>query len=200
MKKYAMVIDNVFTEYPVTEDLILQRGHPLAWYKPVVDVHVEAAAGVRQDVEEARLVVEGSVVTRYLTWRAYTLEELLRRFVNDGGEVVSIADIPMADIEYAKQLVSDHFEDKLEMRAKALGYQSLNNLLGRYSNSSIPSFKAEAQVFQTKLDAVWAELLTYFGKLSTGELPVPTTVAEIEAEVHTLDSFDETPSTPATED
>ena len=82
-------------------------------------------------------------------------------------------------------MASDYLTSKLVEFAATRGYGTANvdafTSLMTYVDSIIEKFKNEAIRGKNLRDQAWANMLGYFAKVQTGEVPVPTTIEEIDA-------------------
>lgn len=181
MKTYCRVLAGKVTEYPVSLSTIERRGHPVSWYRPTVLIEVKPEG--RNDVQYTEYTVGDSVVTVTRKYRSFTAEEVFVLFKQPDGSVKQIEEINPEDMSFACRLITDYFESKIDALGKARGYDSINNVLSRYMNSSIQTYKAEAEFIQRAIDTTWAQLEQYMMDLQTKQLPLPANMAQVEAAV-----------------
>ena len=193
---FGRVKNGEIIEFPVYRIHITNRSHPLSWYTPAIELPKPELPPF--SVYERHLEVKNGVIEISYTSRAYTLEELLSQLKkepnleNPGAEptVVSIADVDPAMVQRIYSLASDHLTTKLVEFAATRGYGTVNvdafTSLTTYKDSIVPKFKAEATRGLALRDQAWANMLTYFSQVATGAVPVPTTIAEVDALIPAL--------------
>lgn len=192
---FARVIDGQIVEYPVYRLHIVNRGHPVDWYTPVVE-SPKPELPPYSSYKQSLTVVGGTVVASYSVI-PQSLNEVLRGLVVQSTEAVEpglpsqatqpplITDVPPDTIAKVYDMVGDYVMDKLSAWAKTRKYGSFSNLTD-YRDSAIPKFQAEALRGIELRDTIWLTLIDYFTKVTTGQLPVPTSVSEIDALVPLL--------------
>ena len=124
--------------------------------------------------------------------RPLTLSEILRTFkvqnIKDpmaSVEAKPISEIDPATIQHVYSLAGDYISVKLDEFARTKQYKDFIHLTG-YRYSAIPSFAAEAMRGYTLRDQIWANLLGYFTEVTSGAVPVPTSIADIDAVIPSL--------------
>lgn len=170
-------------EYPVTLEVIQKRKHPLSWYTPTT-LNVEETLG-RADVQEVTHDIQHGVVVITKKHRPFILEELLASFNTPTGTPRPIGTISEGDIAFAVSLAGNYFENQLQRFVKEHGYDSIDSAIGRYSNSSNPTFRKEAEFVQRCLDETWEDLLTFFKRVKEGKIAVPVKIGDIERAMRT---------------
>lgn len=187
---FARVLDDKIIEFPVLRSHIVARGHPITMYVPVVDSPVEIP-DFHYDIESP--FYENGVVRINHEILPYSLQDMLSQIyaASFGADMLTSVpvyakDVRAGTLDYVISLVDALYEAKLDAFAKERGYNSLNNLLSRYSNSSNSSFKADAEHAQSVLDSTWEKLAALLETVSSGASPVPRSVSEIEAYVGEL--------------
>lgn len=188
---FGRVKNGTIVEFPVYRLHIKNRSHPLSWYTPVVELPKPELPAFH--CYERALEVKGSVIELSYTTRPYTLQELLGQLrklptgenPDEQPSVIPINEVDPATIQQVYGLVSNYLTDKLIAFAATRGYGSANvdsfTSLMTYSDSIIEKFKNEALRGKALRDQAWANMLGYFAKVTTGEVPVPTTMEEIDA-------------------
>jgi hypothetical protein len=189
---YAKVEGGVVVEFPVSVDTILARGHSVFQYHRVQFNNKPYFSPETSTLTQQFQVTGNRVIVAYIT-QDFSLQELLTSFKKSDGKAKFISDISPNAITVAKSLISNYIEGKISNLARQRGYVSLNNILGRYSNSNNPNYKAEAAYIQKCLDDSWANLEQYFTNIITNQAPVPTSMEEIDAVVGTF-SWDNMPA------
>lgn len=186
---YARVQGILVIEYPVTENIITERGHSLTTgpYYKVVQSEMPASNAF-EDVLYTNMAVDHTERLVKISYhvRKRDLDDILRgefsRSCVDGvWSPMDVTYIPSGIFDYFTKLVSKHMEDKLEAVVKE-HYTSMDTLLGRYSNSSNPVWRKEAEFIQKSLDKLWADMIAYFAELKEGKKPLPLKIEEIESQ------------------
>lgn len=182
---FARVADGKVVEYPVYRIHIKNRAHPLSFYTPVIKT--EAPAPDEFGTVDESLEVRSDAVHVVYTKRPLTLAEMLRTFqVQDPENPTApmaakpISEIDPATVQHVYNLAGDYVSEKLDEFARTKQYKDFIHLTG-YRYSAIPSFAAEAMRGYTLRDQIWANLLNYFTQVTTGAVPVPTSIADVDA-------------------
>lgn len=182
---FARVVDGKVVEYPVYRIHIKNRAHPLSFYTPVVKT--EAPAPDQFGTVDESLEVRPDAVHAVYTKRPLTLTEILRTFQVQNPEdpmapmtAKSISEIDPATVRHVYSLAGDYVSVKLDEFARTKRYNDFIHLTG-YRYSAIPSFAAEAMRGYTLRDQIWANLLNYFTQVTTGAVPVPTSIADVDS-------------------
>ena len=188
---FARVTDGKVVEYPVYRIHIRNRDHPLSYYHRVVD----AGAPTPDEfgtVDQTLEVHPDNTVHVVYTKRPLTLSEILRTFkvqnIKDpmaSAEAKPISEIDPATVQHVYSLAGDYISVKLDEFARTKQYKDFIHLTG-YRYSAIPSFAAEAMRGYTLRDQIWANLLGYFTEVTSGAVPVPTSIADIDAVIPNL--------------
>ena len=188
---FARVTDGKVVEYPVYRIHIRNRAHPLSYYHRVVD----AGAPTPDEfgtVDQTLEVHPDNTVHVVYTKRPLTLSEILRTFkvqnIKDpmaSVEAKPISEIDPATVQHVYSLAGDYISVKLDEFARTKQYKDFVHLTG-YRYSAIPSFAAEAMRGYTLRDQIWANLLGYFTEVTSGAVPVPTSIADIDAVIPNL--------------
>jgi hypothetical protein len=163
----------------------------LSYYHRVVD----AGAPTPDEfgtVDQTLEVHPDNTVHVVYTKRPLTLSEILRTFkvqnIEDpmaSVEAKPISEIDPATIQHVYSLAGDYISVKLDEFARTKQYNDFIHLTG-YRYSAIPSFAAEAMRGYTLRDQIWANLLVYFTEVTSGAVPVPTSIADIDAVIPNL--------------
>ena len=183
---FARVTDGKVVEYPVYRIHIRNRAHPLSYYHRVVD----AGAPIPDEfgtVDQTLEVHPDNTVHVVYTKRPLTLSEILRTFkvqnIKDpmaSVEAKPISEIDPATVQHVYNLAGDYISVKLDEFARTKQYNDFIHLTG-YRYSAIPSFAAEAVRGYTLRDQIWVNLLGYFTQVTSGAVPVPTSIADVDA-------------------
>lgn len=199
---FARIKDGQIVEFPVYRLHIKNRAHPLSWYTPVTE---EAKPELPPFHYHKRTVsLNNGAVTCTYTAIAFTLAELLAQLkpassglVGEEAPVPLVSELDPALVAHVYELASEYLTDKLVAFAKTRGYgtskvDAFTSLLS-YLTSGVAKFKAEAERGQMLRDTAWANLLGYFQQVTTGEVPVPTSIDSIEALIPAMRWPDEDP-------
>lgn len=198
---FARVIDGQIVEYPVFRLHIVNRGHPLDWYTPVVE-SPKPTLPPYSNYKPSLSVIGGTVVVTYSVV-PQSLGEILQGLAVPGentnplpGQPADkvaplITEISPDTVTKVYDLVGEYVMAKLDTWANTRKYTTFNTLLG-YRDSGIAKFKAEALRGNDLRDQIWAALTTYFDKVTTGQEPVPISTTPIDALVPPLLWPDET--------
>lgn len=190
---YARLVDGKVVEYPVYELHIVNRAQPFDWYTKV-------QFAPQPEVPEFYTLEEIITVTKDLAGVdavnvTYNVKPLslahilntLRKPSEDGGllgmpsnEPLAIADVPPATIKRVADLAAELSVSRLNAFVQTRSYDDVKSAVG-YVGSAIPNFAAEGKRAFDLRDQSWQALLAYMDKVTTGVLPVPITVEEIEA-------------------
>lgn len=188
---FARVTDGKVVEYPVYRIHIRNRAHPLSYYHRVVDAGPPTPDEFGT-VDQTLEVHPDNTVHVVYTKRPLTLSEILRTFkvqnIKDpmaSVEAKPISEIDPATIQHVYSLAGDYISVKLDEFARTKQYNDFIHLTG-YRYSAIPSFAAEAMRGYTLRDQIWANLLGYFTEVTSGAVPVPTSIADIDAVIPNL--------------
>lgn len=190
---FARVKDGKIVEFPVYYMHIRNRNHPVSRYTRVVEgpkPDVPKFHHLTQKVE----IIGRDVVVSYQavpTPLSAMLSTLLT--MNDEGELqaLPITEVEPETIEHIYTQVSDYIHDRLDEFARTRGYNSLDSLIGKYRDSAVPKFAAEAARGRELLDQTWANQLQYFEEILSGAVPVPTSIADINARIPEMTWADE---------
>lgn len=174
-------------EYPVYRLHIRNRAHPVSFYTPMVKGERPAPDAHGTVDETLEIAADRSHVTVVYTKRPMTLQEILQTFVVRNEEdplapptAVSITDVSPETVGYVHGLAGDYVSVKLDEFARSKQYKDFVHLTS-YRDSAIPNFAAEAIRGYTLRDQIWANLLQYFNQVLAGTVPVPTSIADIDA-------------------
>lgn len=183
---FARVVDGKVVEYPVYRIHIRNRAHPLSYYHRVVDTGAPTPDEFGT-VDQTLEVHPDNTVHVVYTKRPLTLAEMLRTFQVQNPEdplapmmAKPITEIDPATLQHFYNLAGDYVTEKLDEFARTKQYKDFIHLTG-YRYSAIPSFAAEAMRGYTLRDQIWANLLSYFTQVTSGAVPVPTSIADVDA-------------------
>lgn len=192
---FAMVRDGKVVEYPVYRLHIRNRAHPIEWYSRVTE-HEKPELPPFHYHETKIEMINGVVHVSYPA-TPYTLSQLLSQLKTESddpaqeSQPMSIGDVDPAMVQHLYGLTSNYVHAKLDEFAQTRGYNNLDSLLGKYTNSTIPKFAMEAARGRLLLDTAWTNLLTYFDGIMAGTTPVPTSMLDIDANLPPLTWEDE---------
>ena len=183
---FARVVDGKVVEYPVYRIHIRNRAHPLSYYHRVVDTGAPTPDEFGT-VDQTLEVHPDNTVHVVYTKRPLTLAEMLRTFQVQNPEdplapmtAKPITEIDPATMQHVYNLAGDYVTEKLDEFARTKQYKDFIHLTG-YRYSAIPSFAVEAMRGYTLRDQIWANLLSYFTQVTSGAVPVPTSIADVDA-------------------
>lgn len=182
--------EGVVLEYPVFALHIRNRAQPFDWYTQV-------EFDPKPEVPQFFSLCETITVSRSLTGvfhvkASYTLKaDSLASVLNTlrkpseipgtiSDEPLDFADVPPATVLRVSELATALAQSKLDGLAQTRNYDSINSAAS-YKGSKVARFGAEGQRAFDLRDDTYQALYTYIGKVQSGELPVPLTVEEIEA-------------------
>lgn len=186
---YGKVTNGVIVEFPVTVDIILNRGHN-------VNDYCLAVFSTEPNYNRACQKLQRKIVTRqgkiYVEFEIQprSLSEVLSSFKTKDG-VVDIKDVEFSLIVYTKSLLTNHAEESLDRLCNLRGYSSLNNALARYRDSSIEAFKKESDYLQACLDNAWKVLIAYQAEMMAGKAPLPTSIEDLDAVLNIPKNWDD---------
>jgi hypothetical protein len=191
---FARVQNGKIIEFPVYRLHIRNRAHPIEWYTRC-EVLAKAELPRFHRHETKVEYVDGKVIVSYPVVEI-PLGELLASLIvhsedpihDPMQEVVAkpITEIDAETVQHIYNKVSDYIHARLDDFARTRGYNSLDSLIGKYTGSAIPQFAAEANRAHYLLDTAWANLLQYFQQITTGAVPVPTSLQDIESRMPAL--------------
>lgn len=193
---YARVEDGEVTEYPVKLEQILNRNHPMHWYLPTKELQVEntnlpfTALSMQFEVKKGYVEISYKRVQKPFSM-------ILKSFGQE-GRVKYITSLTPSEVETLKKLTIEYIEDYIETLAKSLGYDSLDNLLGRYRNSTVVKYRREAEEVQKVLDESWKRLEYYFINLQEEQEALPSSIDELNHRIGlpSIETFMKTPEEP----
>lgn len=183
---FALFQNGQVVEYPVTLETIQKRGHSVTSYTRVTRRMAMPASDPLFEKLKFKLVQtslsEASI--------EYTVEPLsldvvlfnLNHRQDDEGQLVPFqpSSLSVEQVEKLSKLVTDHGEALVNALAKEKSYDSFDNAISRYSNSTNPSFKADALFLQRALDTTWANLINYMEEIQQGTKTLAWSVSEID--------------------
>lgn len=185
---FAKVVNGVITEFPVYRSYIGNRGEPTDWYIRVEDLPKPTDVPRFHYLAQNVYFKDGRVFREFVVTPTSLKDLLASLVVKSSDGVAKAADIHSLDAETIQRvynLVSDYVTQKFSDWAKTRGYgigatDSFVSL-STYAFSANTKLQGEAKQALALRDTAWANLLAYFGDVSTGTKPVPMTLAEIDA-------------------
>lgn len=187
MRTFAYVVDGKILEYPVYEEHIINRFHPIELYTPVVEGFKKELPAYSRYKEI--LTYANNQVTVNYEIIPYTLQELLYVANNN----YNLADGPMGVTVKASQLdkalllalittAKEYGQAKLDEFAKTSPYMfnSADTCIS-YANSTIPEWKDAALRMIEIRDRLWSALNKELQAYLSDEKPIPTSIDQIAA-------------------
>lgn len=195
---FARIVEGEIVEFPVYRVHIRNRAHPISWYVPVVELpKPELPAFCYYN---RSLVVKETYVEASFTVASFNLGELLTQLkrgvgVNPGADLenILITDVEPATIQRVYILGGEYITNLLSAFAQTRFYDSIGNLTD-YRDSSFPKFQVEGMRGFVLRDRMWQAMITFFTGVVTGVIPVPTSIAEVDAILPELTWEDEVPA------
>lgn len=188
---FARVKDGEIVEFPVYRIHIVNRGHPFHWYTPVYEETKPELPPFHRHVHSFEIMTS-HVLMKWST-KPYTLAELLSQLkprpdpMNPTEEpaIPLISELDPALVQHIHAMTSDYVTSKLSEFAATRGYGTATidpfaSLIG-YKDSTIPKFASEAARGLLLRDQAWVNTMQYFDQLVQGQVPVPTSITEIDA-------------------
>lgn len=103
-------------------------------------------------------------------YREYSVVDLPQEIVNDNLS---------EHMNRQKATFLQTAQKKLDDFAKERGYDDIKSAVG-YAASTIPSFRAEAEICIRKRDEMWSALYAVLEKVQSNQIPIPKDFTEIE--------------------
>lgn len=194
-KVYARLEDGELKEYPVLGLHIKNRGQPVDWYVEVQFAdkpEVPPFHNLEEIVTPSRDL--GGKLRVNVTYRVTptSLQDILNTLRQPGSipgmpgdQPLPISEIPIATVQRVAYLATVLAQEKLDAFAATENYDGLLSAVS-YRGSSVAKFDAEGHRAFALRDQMWLSLYDYLGKVQSGQVPVPLTVAEIEAQFPAL--------------
>lgn len=185
MKTFAHVADGQVIEYPVFEEHIVNRAHPMAWY-------TECVYGPKPEIppfsylKETMRVADGKVYVTY-TVETQNLTNLLssarsRADLKSSGEEVTFAKLPTDFITRINTLIKIEVQALLDKFAAEREYSDMAALVG-YKDSTVAEWSLDAVKGIMLRDQVEVALYNYMKEVAAGTKPFPTSIEEIVKEL-----------------
>ncbi len=179
-KIFALVTDNVITQFPLTEDDISTIDIPTnnylqCFYEELPDYDEEL-----QYLIQVPILVYGQVIVKYKV-KTYTLNEKLAACLaaypttqtdESGNPWINLLAVPQVTFLAVIKLVKDHVQKRLDTFAQTKGYDDCKSVVG-YQFSTITAWAADAERAVALRDTSWTNLYTYLDNLQNGlALPI----------------------------
>lgn len=181
-KVYARVINNVITEFPVLEDHIKSRNHPINWYTLCTET-IRPKISEFQYLTDEPHVLNGGVTIEYKVHDfdlQYLLNKVADKDQNTGKLTAKV--VGLIDRKYIEQIKTkaiEHAQIKLDNFARARGYYNAESAI-TYNDSTIERFKDDAIKVKVTRDNLWVQLHKYVADIESGVVPFPVTISDIE--------------------
>ena len=192
LDRFARVQGDKIVEFPVYRLHIKNRALPMIWFIQATEMEKPELPAFSCYEEHVDLQA-GKVIVSYTT-RPYTLEELLHQLtigtdreldLGEPAELPKFSEIDPLMVQRIYSLASDYITAKLVAFAATRGYGNEKvdafTSLASYKDSAVDKFNSEALRGLSLRDQAWANLLTYFQKVSMELLPIPTAISDIDA-------------------
>lgn len=191
---YCRIENGVIVEYPVYAVHIRNRAHPFEMYTKVHFAAKPTLPEFAYYTQNIELLGEIPLVTYGIAYK--NLQTLLNELHNVGaagapgtpGEQPTptpIEDVPQTTLVRVMDLAKEMVQDRLDNWAKTRGYDGIMSVV-TYAYSSNPVRSAEGTKAIANRDDTWDAMYAYMDKVTTKQLPVPMTVAEISAQLPEL--------------
>lgn len=191
---YCRVENGVIIEYPVYAVHIRNRSHPFDMYTKVAFANKPELPPFAVYTSKIEMTAGIPLVTYGIEYKS--LQTILNEIHNNTGApllpgetapaAVEFQDIPAATVarvvELAKKLADEH----MTAWAKTREYDDIVSV-ATYATSKNTARAAEGQKAVDNRDAVWDAYYNYLGKVIAKVVPVPRTIAEISAQLPTLE-------------
>lgn len=190
---FARVVDGVIVEYPVSGLHITNRAHPVEWY---TEVFFEDKPDLPpfSNYQETRRVVRGQVFASY-TVVPVSLDSILADLYRSddplampgasADKVVAFASVMPATVQQIVNLSRNLAQQRLDAFAAEKHYDGILSAAS-YVGSQFAAFASEGAQAVANRDATWLALYGYMDKVTSGEMPVPKSSAEIIAQLPVL--------------
>lgn len=172
---YAAVLNGRITEFPVTLEVIKSRGHSPYNYVPVrFENKPEGYDTETMYVTRSLELKEREVVVKW-TLSPMSFSVFLATLKQTSGAAKDGQAITESQYAALQRYGEVRLRARLDMLAQAHGYESFESCLNRFSNSTVPEYKAEAAFLQLAYDTGWQDLVAFIQKLKTNQAVVPVT-------------------------
>ena len=180
---YALIKDNEIVEYPITEDHIKNRSHPITDYVICSYLNKPDITNLQHLTTKARLSLDGSnqvVIVEYMV-NDFSLEDLLSIVYKD-KDVVYYRDLDQGIAERILNLVLDRIYKELDNYANKRFYFSFLEMVS-FISSTNNKYITEAIKAVKIRDDIRTAWLTLISNLTTNIRPFIKNYEEIE---HTI--------------
>lgn len=178
-------IEYSVVEYPVLLEHIVNRGHPVAWYREVV-------CGIRPSYDEFQYVAHKAEYNP-LTERVellYTvndkpLHQVLTELYTTAteGQPLYVHQVSLTAVERVSKMIEDYAVTRLNLWAKEKDYDNIVSLVN-YKDD--PDFGADAAIGAEYRRLTWRQLYAYRDQILAQTLPIPAAISDIEAQLPVL--------------
>jgi hypothetical protein len=104
---------------------------------------------------------------------------------DDEAESIRMANTPTQTIEQIKQLFIDSIQTRLDNFAQERGYSGILSAC-TYATSLVTKFKNEGKTCVNLRDSTWAAAYDILAQVEAGTRPMPSSIADIEADLPAL--------------
>lgn len=177
---YALIKDNEIVEYPITEDHIKNRSHPITDYAICNYLNKPDITNLQYLTTKARLSLDGSnqvVIVEYMV-NDFSLEDLLSIVYKD-KDVVYYRDLDQGIAERILNLVLDRIYKELDNYANKCFYFSFLEMVS-FISSTNDKYMTEAIKAVKIRDDIRTAWLTLIDNLTTNIRPFIRNYEEIE--------------------
>jgi hypothetical protein len=194
---YGRIENGKIVEYPVYENHIKRRGHPMDWYVPVVALEVPTYDARIQSIQET-LTITGKYIVASYSVVSLSVDAILDKLYYPNGRfnptnpaeqvepaTVTIASVDPVVLNHVVEQVSSAVGKDLDAFVATRNYDDMRSC-ATYLNSSIATFAAEAATAVGLRDTTYTNLYTYLAEVQAGTKPVPQNLAEIKANLPVL--------------
>ena len=192
---FGRIVDGKIVEFPVYRYHITNRGHPESWYTPAVEVEKPVLTAFQKyvrslEISNDKIVVSYAAVDLNLNELFSLVRQKPSLETIGQTQPLAISEIDPAVVQKLTAEISNYAEGKLNEFAQTRGYSDIDKLIG-YKGDPFPKFDYEGTRGQILRSQMWIALYTYFDRVMTGQVPVPTSVQEINAVLPELTWGDE---------
>ena len=177
---YALIKDNEIVEYPITEDHIKNRSHPITDYVICSYLNKPDITNLQHLTTKARLSLDGSnqvVIVEYMV-NDFSLEDLLSIVYKD-KDVVYYRDLDQVIVERIFNLILDRIYKELDKYANKHYYTSFLEMVS-FATSMNFVYSNEANKAMKIRDDIRTAWLTLINNVTTNIRPFIRNYEEIE--------------------
>lgn len=165
------------TEYPVMLEHIVNRGHPMAWYKEVVPGPMPAVEAYQKlDYKLAYDPVNDKVLLNYGVVEKVLVELLSEIYKNSPTDPIFIDAVAPDMIQRVVNGIKTFVEDRLNNWVKQKDYKSIESCCDYRDD---PVFGADGVLAFQKRRETWLAVYAYQDQVTTLALPVPRDLSDI---------------------